>query len=109
MTHDVLRWIIRKKVDPKRHRKDVIESQRDREYMETLYGLNEAQKGKKVHTEILDTLVSIKRELNQQKRINHEQETKIEELNERNEEILDTLNEQKRINHKLKVGMSLLL
>ena len=48
MTHDVLRWIIRKKVDPKRHRKDVIESQRDREYMETLYGLNEAKKGKKV-------------------------------------------------------------
>ena len=82
MTHEVLRWIIRKKVDPKRHRKDVIESQRDREYMETLYGLNEAQKGKKVHTEILDTLVSIKRELNQQKRIIHEQATEIKELND---------------------------
>ena len=81
MTHDVLRWIIRKKVDPKRHRKDVIESQRDQEYMETLYGLNEAKKGKKVQKEILDTLVSIKRELNQQKRINHEQATEITELN----------------------------
>ena len=66
----------------------MIESQRDREYMETLYGLNQAKKGKTVQKEILDTLVSIKRELNQQKRelnqqkrINHEQATEITELN----------------------------
>ena len=94
MTHDVLRWIIQKKVDPKRHRKDVIESQRDREYMETLYGLNEAKKMKNVQKEILDTLVSIKRELNQQKQINHEQAKEIKELNNA---IIDIRNKPKGI------------
>ena len=94
MTHDVLSWIIQKKVDPKRHRKDVIESQRDREYMETLYELHENQKGEKVQKEILDTLVTIKRELNQLKHTNHEQETEIKAL--RNE-IKDIRNKPKGI------------
>ena len=76
----MLRWIIQKKVDPKRHRKDAIESQRDREYMETLYELHENQKGEKVQKEILDTLVTVKRELNQLKHTNHEQATEIKAL-----------------------------
>ena len=72
----------------------MIESQRDREYMETLYGLNEAKKGKNVQKEILDTLVSIKRELNQQKQINHEQAKEIKELNNA---IIDIRNKPKGI------------
>ena len=94
MTHDVLRWIIQKKVDPKRHRKDVIESQRDREYMEILYELNENKKGKKAQKGILDTLMTIQRELNQLKHTNHEQAKEIKEL--RNE-IKDIRNKPKGI------------